>query len=576
MKKLMFTIACVAFAVALEAKEYTVSSASQITAALNSIQPGDTITMNGGIWNSQSIVFAANGTAAKPILLRASSYGSVILSGTSSLKIGGTYLIVDWLKFENGYSPSGSAVIEFRDNNGNGSRYCRLTRTSITSYNPVDKTKDYKWVSLYGQYNRVDHCSFENKTNIGTTLVVWLENKPNYHTIDHNYFGPRPVYGDNGAETIRVGTSDWSMYDSYTTVEYNYFDRCDGEIEIISNKSCENIYRYNVFVSCQGMLTLRHGNRCSVYGNYFFANNAENSGGIRIIGEDHKVYNNYIEKTAGSSMKTGITMTNGVPNSPLNRYFQVKRALVVFNTLIENRYSFNIGAGKDSELSLPPLDCVIANNLVWSTHSPLMTYTDTPVSMAYEGNIFYGAALGITKPAGITAVDPKMIYAADSLWRIGANSPAVNASAGNYDFVSVDIDGQPRSGIFDTGADEFSSDPVTQKPIRRSDVGPTAIVTSVTRKSKDALPERFQLVQSYPNPFNPATSILFSVPERSESRLVIVNSLGEEIVVLFSGVMESEKIYTARFDGSRFASGLYFAELQFNEHTFTHKMLLLK
>lgn len=115
----------------------------------------------------------------------------------------------------------------------------------------------------------MDHCYFVGKNHSGTLLVVWMDSSPDFHTIDHNYFGYRPEYGANGAETIRIGTSDWSMYNSNCIVEYNYFEECDGEIETISNKSCENIYRYNTFYRTAGTLTLRHGNRCEVYGNFF-------------------------------------------------------------------------------------------------------------------------------------------------------------------------------------------------------------------------------------------------------------------------------------------------------------------
>lgn len=567
----------------LQAKEITVSTAAQITAALSSIAPGDTITMNNGTWTNQSILFKANGTAALPILLRAKTSQSVLLNGTSTLRIAGKYLIVEGLKFENGYSPSG-AVIEFQ---GDGviSTNCRLTRTSIKSYNPVSIATDYKWVSIYGANNRVDHCSFENKTHMGTTLVVWLtsSNVPNYHRIDSNYFGPRPVLVDlngnpvNGGESIRVGTSDYSMNDSYTTVEYNIFDRCDGEIEAISNKSCENIYRYNVFINCQAMLTLRHGNRCSVYGNYFFCGSVPNSGGIRIIGEDHKVYNNYIENCAGSSMKTGITLVNGVPNSPLNRYYQVKRAKIVFNTLVGNRYSIHIGAGKDSELTLPPLDCVIANNVVWSTKEQLITYTDTPLNMTYAGNIFYGSSLGITKPAGITVVNPELMLSSDSLWRPGSTSPAVNAASGSYPFVLNDIDGQLRTEPFDVGADEWSTSPAVQRPIRKSEVGPFALVTGVKSGLRDQnSPSTFAVLSNYPNPFNPETTVEFSVPFAGDVSLTVYSGTGERIAELFHGAAEQGTVYRRSFSGSAYASGMYYAELQFNGSVTVRKMLLLK
>lgn len=567
---------------AASAKEVTVSTAAQITTALATIAPGDTITMNNGTWTNQAIVFKANGTALQPILLRAKTNQGVLLTGTSTLRIAGNYLVVEGLKFENGYSPSG-AVIEFQ---GDGviSNNCRLTRTSIKSYNPASIATDYKWVSIYGKNNRVDHCAFENKVHMGTTLVVWLtsSNVANNHRIDSNYFGPRPILVDlngtpvNGGETIRVGTSDYSMNDSYTTVEYNYFDRCNGEIEAISNKSGENIYRHNVFVSCEAMLTLRHGNKCSVYGNYFFCNNVPNSGGVRIIGEDHKVYNNYIENSAGSSFKTGITIMNGVPNSPLNRYFQVKRAKVVFNTLVGNRYSFHIGAGKDSELSLPPLDCVIANNLVWSTKEPLITYTDTPLNMLYEGNIFYGASLGITKPAGITIANPLMFREADSLWRTGLNSPTVNAAVGSYPFVITDMEGQSRTAPFDIGADEVSAAPATHRPIRKSEVGPLALIISVQQSDAVLPPASFALLENYPNPFNPATVLQFKVPVAAEVTLTVYSGIGEAVIVLFNGMAEGNVRYRRNFDGTQLASGMYYAELQWNRRTAVRKMLLLK
>jgi poly(beta-D-mannuronate) lyase len=117
----------------------------------------------------------------------------------------------------------------------------------------------------------MDHCYLAGKTNDSPTLQIEVGSSPNRHLIDHNHFGPRPPLGRNGGETIRVGYSHQSMSNSCTTVEHNLFDRCDGELEIISNKSCENVYRFNTFLDCAGMFTLRHGNRCLVEGNFFHA-----------------------------------------------------------------------------------------------------------------------------------------------------------------------------------------------------------------------------------------------------------------------------------------------------------------
>ncbi|MCX6138694.1 MAG: T9SS type A sorting domain-containing protein [Ignavibacteriales bacterium] len=579
----LFAVVCVALASTVSAKETVVSSAGQIATAIASIAPGDTLTMVSGIWNNQAIVFKATGTASHPILLRAQSNQSTILTGTSTLRIAGEYLIVDGLKFENGYSPSG-AIIEFRGLDGSESRHCRLTRTSIKSYNPSNDSIDYKWVSLYGQYNQVDHCALEGKTHLGTTLVVWLSATPNYHQIDHNYFGPRPLLVDkngaglNGGETIRVGTSDWSMYDSFTTIEYNLFDQCNGEIEIISSKSCGNIYRYNTFRSCQGTLTLRHGNRCLVEGNFFLCNNAQNSGGVRIIGEDHKVFNNYIEKSAGASFKSGITLMNGVPNSPLNRYFQVKRAVVVFNTLVDNVCSLNIGAGKDAELTLPPMDCVIADNIVWSTHAPLVTYSDTPVNMKYEGNIFYGTTLGIAQPSGIRMVNPALVYGAgtDSLWRISSASAAKDSAVGSYPFVTNDVDGQLRTAPYDIGADEYNTTPIVRRPLAKGDVGPQSMTTPVIRDLSGAPDHRSLMrLMNYPNPFNPTTVFRYQLPAAALVEIKIFDIMGREVETLVQQHLTAGR-HEVSWTGPSNGTGVYFCRLQSGGEVRTTKIVLMR
>ncbi|MFA7229105.1 MAG: polysaccharide lyase 6 family protein [Melioribacteraceae bacterium] len=460
------------------ASEYRVKSVNELKSALKTVQPGDRIIMINGEWRDAKILFEASGTKEKPIILKAETAGEVILTGSSSLRIAGDYLIADGLYFKDGALEKGS-VIEFRKDEDKSSNYSRLTNTVIVDYNPPVKETEYKWVSLYGTHNRVDHCYFRNKVNAGCLLVVWLEDKPNYHLIDSNYFAFRPELGVNGAEIIRVGTSHWSMYPSYTTVENNYFEQCNGEREIISNKSFYNTYRHNTFVECRGALTLRHGNYCTVEGNYFFGNNIKGTGGIRIIGEGHKVINNYIADTEGADAFSAISFMNGVKDSPLNRYFQVKDALVAFNTLINNRTSFEIGVGKNEELSLPPVNSTIANNIVFSTKGKLVTETDTPQNFKWEGNIFYGSEMGMNPNDGVRFIDPKLEKGKDGLWRQTNFSPSRNAAAGKYDLVNVDIDGQIRKEPKDIGSDQISDEKNIYRPLTKKDVGPCWFINNM-------------------------------------------------------------------------------------------------
>lgn len=560
----------------LLAREIVVSSASQIAQVMATAQPGDTLIMTNGIWSNQQIVFQGNGANGNPIVLRARSYGNVTLSGTSKLKIAGNYLVAENLLFQNGNSAP-DPVVEFR-NGSTESNYCRLTNSSISNYSPADINTDNKWVSLYGTHNRVDRCLLRGKTNSGTTLVVWLTDHPNYHQIDHNHFGFRPVLGFNGGETIRVGTSDWSMYDSFTTVEFNLFEECNGEVEIISSKSCGNVYRYNTFTSCQGTLTLRHGNRCTVEGNFFFGNGVPNSGGIRIIGEDHTVINNYVAGTIGNSTKSALTFMNGVPNSPLNRYFQVKRAVVAFNTFVDNQTNITIGAGADAELTLPPLDCTIANNIVYGTNAPLITQVAAPINMTWQGNIFFGASLGISPvPAGIRILDPLLTGAgADRLRRLSPASPAINSSAGTYSVVVGDMDGQLRDTLKDVGADELSAGAITKRPLTAADVGPNSGTTSVTGQDHGSIIKSLKLDVNFPNPFNPSTSIEFTSAYAGNATLKVFNLVGQEVRMLYEGEVVPQQKYQVRFDGTGLASGVYVARLELDDKAVTRRMTLLK
>ena len=564
------------FSCAAYAKEYFVTNSAELSAAISLSQPGDMIIMKNGTWSNITINFQNNGIAGFPITLKAETAGQVTISGKSNLRIGGNYLVVEGLVFKNGYSSSGTAVIEFKSSSGAESNYSRLTNTSIIDYNPADTKTDYKWISLYGTHNRVDHCYLKGKTHIGTTLVVWLSSKPNYHLIDSNYFAYRPAFPENGAETIRVGTSDWSMYDSFTTVEYNYFEECNGETEIISSKSCGNIYRYNTFKNCEGTLTLRHGNSCIVEGNFFFCGKKTNSGGIRIIGEDHKIVNNYIEDSYGTSYKSGITLMNGVPNSPLNRYFQVKRAVVANNTIVNAKMSLNIGAGKDSELSLPPIDCIIANNIFYATASPLVTFTDSPINLTWSGNVFNGASIGMALPADNYNFNPQLVKGSDNIYRLQMGSFAIDKANAGYNYVVKDFDGQTRI-VNDIGADEFSNEPIVIKPVTSKEVGPEYLRTTSINNEDGNIPASFSLHQNYPNPFNPKTVISYQLSAICKVSLKVYDTLGNEIATLVDEIKPAGK-YSSTFStlGSTLVSGVYFYTLTAGNYTETKKMVLLK
>ena len=171
--------------------ERTVHTAAELSAAIAASGPGDTVVMANGIWTDTEIDFFAEGVEGDSITLRAETPGQVILNGDSQLNIGGQYLKVDGLWFDGG-ALTGGHVIEFRRSSSNLTHHSRLTNCAVTNYNPPNYLTQYKWVSVYGTHNRVDHCHFAGKTHDGATVVVWLgdppRDDPGWHRIDRNFF----------------------------------------------------------------------------------------------------------------------------------------------------------------------------------------------------------------------------------------------------------------------------------------------------------------------------------------------------------------------------------------------------
>ena len=366
-----------------------VKNVAEFEEALQKAKPGETIVLANGTWMDAELLFEANGTAEKPITLTVEEKGKVTLEGASNLRIAGDHLIVKGLVFKNGYTPT-NAVISFRKNREEMANNSRLTECVIDNFNnPERQVQDY-WVTIYGKNNRIDHNHISGKKNLGVTMIVGLDtegSRANNHQIDHNYFGPRPTYGNNGGETLRIGTSHHALENSNTLVESNYFDRTNGEHEIISNKSCQNTFKYNTFFECTGTLTMRHGNETLVDGNVFIGNGKPSTGGVRVINETQTVINNYHIGLTGYRFRGAFVMMNGVPNSPPNRYVPVIDSKVNNNTFI-NCDNILFGVGNDSERSQAPQTSEFSGNIIYNESAKNVFTTDSDISgIKFKDNI---------------------------------------------------------------------------------------------------------------------------------------------------------------------------------------------
>ena len=228
----------------------------------------------------------------------------------------------------------------------------------------------------------------------------------------------------NGWESIRVGNGSISTLSMNATVEYNVLYHSiysanspalpadnPGEPEIFSNKSCNNIYRYNTFLNNYGSLTLRQGDYCVAQGNYFLGGGAYDSngnivttetvndqmGGVRVIGFGNTVSNNYFYKLNGTGGICALSLYRGL-NPPtiasgtttilnnidgLNGYETANYSQILGNTFIDCM-SINLDNTASGEANAVNATQFF-NNLIYYS-SPVSNSTGSPATGISGGN----------------------------------------------------------------------------------------------------------------------------------------------------------------------------------------------
>jgi len=102
----------------------------------------------------------------------------------------------------------------------------------------------------------------------------------------------------------------------------------------------------------------------------------------------------------------------------------------------------------------------------------------------------------------------------------------------------------------------------------------TSLVTGVI-DYRNTAPGSFVLYQNYPNPFNPTTHIRYALPVSGRVQLVVYDALGREVERLVDAD-QAPGTYTAMWDATKHASGVYFYRLSAGSYSETKKLLLVR
>lgn len=233
--------------------------------------------------------------------------------------------------------------------------------------------------------------------------------------IHHNHFNNIAPYlvngtpaGDSDREAIAMGIADSQDVVTNNIVEYNLFENCDGENEIITVKTSSNIFRYNTFKNSMGSLSFRLGTNNQAYGNYFYglgtgdtvADENYETGGIRVYGSGHTIYDNYMENLTGVSWRRPILVDSGdTSDSTGNDSHETSTNITVYNNTIIDSLGGGIHIGGDNYSNMPT-NISITDNIVVSSEGILFNNVAEQSSNTWSNNSAYATGSAIVNGGG--------------------------------------------------------------------------------------------------------------------------------------------------------------------------------
>ncbi len=392
------------------------------------------------------------------------------------------------------------------------------------------------------------HCNPGEETVISKNViynVAWhgMEITSNRHIIENNI-----VYNS--------GSGGHSGIHLFARYNLNEIDQ-GGDFNIIRNNICYGIKDNtdeNYRTDGNGIQADQWCDSNWIYNNITFENDGA---GIIIYGSSgNKVFNNTL---FGNGKDLG------------NRYGKIDLMVAqedispCYNNLIINNICFSTGpenfAVAIDEVSVNNNNLFL-NNLSYNSESNNVT--------------------GIIKYDEHTTERVPFETWQNSFWTNGEiNENPLFASSDNYDFTLTENSPAIDAG-FDLSAHGIDTDiSGNLRPIGSAyDIGAYEYLYPDEVLSDDRL-ENYILLRNYPNPFNPATTIKYSIPKTKntlDESLVLIsiyNVLGEKIVTLVNKRQKPGN-YSVRFDAAGLPSGEYFCTMFYRNNIITHKMILVK
>jgi len=330
----------------ISAKVYRIGSEQEFKAIQSLLIPGDEVVIKNGIYTDWSLSINNKGSSLKPIIIHAEKQGMVIFSGNVTkpiFSVSGEYVLISGINFKNCVLAKTGVLIELSTSNN-----CRISNCSFSANQVKSQFTPLVIISGNGSNNAVEGCSFiSNVDNQDVQVKITKDAYPKFTMIENNIFRDKNKVSwpnGNGGECVQVGQDPVLLGNlkPETTVRKNRFIHCNGENEVISNKSSGNKYLNNYFEDNDGELVMRGGHDCIIADNTF----KSGTGGIRINGTGHQITNNKID-----GIQTAIRLMYGMAKGKdeIGFYIAASDCTIKNNTISNATTGILIGDSKDAD-----------------------------------------------------------------------------------------------------------------------------------------------------------------------------------------------------------------------------------
>jgi len=564
--------------------------------ATEQISGGDTVYIKAGTYTGENVVISG-GTESSPILFEGykDSPGDVTnidwwdyetnreLDPTKMpLLDGGNRAEGQGLQSGSYTTVRNLQITNYRNGiaNWSGSHYT-FENIIVTSIGDINDSYSGTGIGIYYSSeggNTIRNCVVFNAAAEG--IMVYKN--------DNNLLESVKVYCDDNQTLYYSNTDYYFEIESNNNLIKNCYIERVGDLDHVGHGFCikgdGNSWEGNIFENCVaknmegGGFVVRHR---SVTNNVFKNCTAYDATGFLI--RDGASYNDFYNCKA-INCNAAVRMFDTDED---DGYHYAGRYNDFYNCLFKNSgnvIDFNSYSGNSDANDNRFINCVIdggtnlfnCNRTNYDNeiiNSVVMNVTNLKsggysLSAIYTNTDFWNN--GFTTPSGtdLLEADPLFVDAANGDYNFSENSPCIDN--GTTDTTGLNLPSYDAAGnirIVDGNEDNLA---VIDMGIYEYNSTPVSILAS-----KDAIREKFTLYNNFPNPFNPNTTIRFTLPTNTRVRLFVYNILGQKVAELINRNLTAGN-YQVRFHAYGLPSGVYIYKINAGKFVAVKKMMLVK